>query len=121
MKSRFEVYQKSDKNGDEEYGWRFKKGNKILAVGRQYFSLHRIGAATASAKRIASKAVMLKGDYSKRVAVYECFMGKDRKWYWRVRSANRLIVAVGPKGYKSMDEAKKSVLLFCKEVKNVKD
>ena len=116
MKKEFEVYKK--KRGDE-YGWRFKLGDEILAVGKQYFAGNKIREALYSAMACVHglRANQLEKPTECRGPYFTVF-NTGKRWYWHNKAANYKIVASSPKHYSSATEAWAAVRRYVRAVKS---
>jgi uncharacterized protein YegP (UPF0339 family) len=93
----FELYK--DKAG--EFRWRLKDGDKVLATPGQGYK------AKADAKH--GIEVMQKSGDKDAKTKYEVYEGKGKDYRWKLVASNGNVMASSAVGYKSKDEAEKSV------------
>ena len=114
MKTGFQVFVTGPSN-DFQYSWRYLIKGKISVVAKQRFNEKSYALRSMmGAISNASRASTTSPNYGKRVPCFVFFVGKNKKWYWHLKSANRLIVCSSPKGYRTEKEAKEQVKIFKK-------
>ena len=117
MNTGFKIFRGETRDG-YQYSWRYLVKGKIVAVSKQRFDIKRYAMRSMMAAiSNASRATLAKNTpyYENRRPFFIFFTGKNKKWYWHLKSANRLIVCSSPKGYKTEKEAREQVKLFKKE------
>ena len=79
--------------GIQVWRWRFKLNTEIIAKSDEPY-------LKTSIYKAVSNLIEKAGDHPTRV-----FQGKNKKWYWHMKSGNGKIVAVSASGYEEKDIA----------------
>ena len=118
---KFFTVRKKFRGCEQSYeGWRFRLNGKAIARSGQVFEWRDYVLRSISLTvRRAIQAELFKEDYLRRVPFFVIFQGKNNRWYWDLKGANRHVICSCFESFASKADALGGAVLFKKEMKKL--